>query len=309
MMKAPLDSRQLLAFSILARTGSFTQAAREIFLTQSAVSHAMKGLENEVGCRLFDRVGKKVTLTQAGEQLLHHAELILNEMIAARAGLDELRKWGHGRLRLVAPTTLCTSLLPRVLSEFKEEFPRSQIRVEPGDSHECAMLLEQNRADLALAMELKSDERFEFLPIFSDELVFVVAPTHPWARAGRAIREDVPAQQLIVYGKTSMTWRLIDSYIRSEGIQLNTVMELRSMEAIRELAKLDLGVAILAPWVVERELAEGSLVALPLGRKRLSRQWGVLHFRGRRLNLAEETFVSLTRTAAQSLRQTLSGRT
>ncbi|MFN9958300.1 MAG: LysR family transcriptional regulator, partial [bacterium] len=69
-MNAPLDSRQLHAFSILARTGSFTQTARELFLTQSAVSHSMKSLETDVGCRLLDRVGKKVSLTQAGEQLL-----------------------------------------------------------------------------------------------------------------------------------------------------------------------------------------------------------------------------------------------
>src|SRR5574339_52211 len=86
-MSLPLDSRQVRAFSVLARTGSFTQTARELHLTQSAVSHSMKALEGDVGCRLLDRVGKKVVLTQAGEQLLHHATKILQEMENARESL------------------------------------------------------------------------------------------------------------------------------------------------------------------------------------------------------------------------------
>src|SRR6267142_4063318 len=106
-MKTPLDSRQIRMFSVLARTGSFTQAARELHLTQSGVSHAMKALESDVGCRLLDRLGKKVVLTQAGEQLLHHSIKILQEMENAREGLGQMGKWGRGRLRLGASTTAC----------------------------------------------------------------------------------------------------------------------------------------------------------------------------------------------------------
>src|SRR6266480_4291645 len=101
-MKLTLDSRQIRTFCALARTGSFTQAARELHLTQSGVSHSMKALERETGCRLLDRLGKKVVLTQAGEQLLHHATRILLEMESARESLAHLGKWGRGRLRIGA---------------------------------------------------------------------------------------------------------------------------------------------------------------------------------------------------------------
>src|SRR5256885_15362180 len=87
-MNQPLDSRQLRAFATLARTGSFTLAAKELYLSQSAVSHSMKALEQNVGCRLLDRLGKKVLLTQAGEQLLHHTQKILSEMREARESLQ-----------------------------------------------------------------------------------------------------------------------------------------------------------------------------------------------------------------------------
>ena len=106
-MTPPLDSRQVRAFCALARTGSFTKAARELHLTQSGVSHSMKALETDIGCRLLNRMGKKVVLTQAGEQFLHHSKKILQEMAAARETLGHLGKWGKGRLRIGASTTAC----------------------------------------------------------------------------------------------------------------------------------------------------------------------------------------------------------
>lgn len=304
-MKGPLDSRQLHAFVILARTGSFTNTARELFLTQSAVSHSMKALETDVGCRLLDRVGKKVMLTQAGEHLLKHAQVVLREMLAARDGIEHLGKWGRGRLRVGTTTSICQVLLPPVLREFQESFPQSLIRVEPGDSRELVVGLERQRMDLALLLQLPTDERFEFLPVFSDELVFLASPLHPWAKSGTVPRDEVARQNLIIYRKSSHTFRLVDDYFRKEHIVLNTVIELGSMEAIKEMVKLGLGVSIMAPWIAQRELRDRSLVALPLGRRKLKRDWGILHWRGRRLTLAEETFVGLCRSAAENLMQTV----
>jgi DNA-binding transcriptional LysR family regulator len=300
-MKGPFDSRQLQAFVILARTGSFTHTAREIFLTQSAVSHSMKALESDAGCRLLDRVGKKVMLTQAGEHLLKHAEIILREMQSARDGIEQLGKWGRGRLRVGATSTMCTALLPAVLREFKESFPHSHIQVEPGDSQDLISSLEQQRIDLALMLSAAADERFEMVPIFADELVFIAAPLHPWAKTSMPPRAEIARQNLIIYRKSSQTFRIVDEYFRAEDIVLNTIIELGSMEAIKELVKLGLGVSIVAPWVVQRELEDGSLVALPLGRKKLKREWAVVHWRGRRLTLAEETFVGLCRAAVETL--------
>src|ERR1051326_3532493 len=152
-MNAPLDSRQLRTFCALARTGSFTQTARELHLTQSGVSHSMKALERDVGCRLLDRLGKKVVLTQAGEQLLHHATRILREMEGARESMAQLGKWGRGRLRLGASTTACQYILPPVLREFKESFPEHVITIEPGDTPALVQALHRQRIDLALTLE------------------------------------------------------------------------------------------------------------------------------------------------------------
>jgi LysR family transcriptional regulator, low CO2-responsive transcriptional regulator len=300
-MTPPIDSRQLRAFATLARTGSFTVSAKELFLSQSAVSHSMKALENDVGCRLFDRMGKKVLLTQAGETLLHHAEKILQEMSGARSALEQLGKWGRGRLRVGASTTACQYILPPVLREFKESFPQSLITIQPGDTRKALELLHANRVDLAITLEPKGEEQMEFHPLFTDELVFLVGAVHPWAKEGHVSRMDVPKQNYVLYNKGSYTFRMIEEYFRQEDMVLNTVIEFGSMDAIKELVKLGLGVSILAPWIAQKELQEKSLVSLPLGRRKLKRNWGIIHWRNRRLTLAEETFLGVCKSVTEGL--------
>ena len=302
-MKPTLDSRQLHAFAALALRGSFTLAAKDLFLTQSAVSHAIKALEDDVGCRLLDRVGRRVLLTQAGEQFLRHTERILREMETARSGLENLSKWGHGRLRVGASTTACQHILPSVLREFRQSYPKCVIRIEPGDYGHQLDLLRGGQVDLALVVEPAHPpvSEFTFVPLFQDELRFLVAPHHSWAKAGRAPRESIEGETLVLYNKTSHTFRLVNDYFRDEKVSLSNIIELGSMEAIKELVKIGLGAGVLAPWIARTELENGSLVSLPLGSRKLRRQWGVAHLKGRRLALAEETFVGLCVAVTEQL--------
>lgn len=292
-MSHPIDSRQLRAFASLARHGSFTHAAKELHLTQSAISHSMKALESEMGCRLLGKMGKKVVLTEAGEALLVHVERILAEMASARAELGQLGKWGQSRLRIGASATACQHLLPNVLREFRESFPQCVISIEPGDTPEMIAALRDRRIDLAVNLEPRRDEQLGFRHLFSDDLAFVVSPLHPWAQSGRVSREEIPRQQYILYGKRSYTAEMIEAYFRKEGIVLFSTIDLGSIEAIKELVKLGLGVSILAPWTCRKELDEKSLVSLPVGRRKLRRNWGILHWRNRHFTLAEETFIGL----------------
>jgi DNA-binding transcriptional LysR family regulator len=290
-MNNPIDSRQLRAFVSLARHGSFTVAARELCLTQSAVSHSMRALEEDLGCRLFDRMGKKILLTLAGEQLLPHADEILKRMQRARAGVTKLSEWGQSKLRVCASTTACQYILPSVLRDFQKTFPKVQLNIEPGDTNEALDLLEQKLIDCAICLEPPAEERFAFRSLFSDELLFLVGAEHPWAKVGRVERDEISDQNYVLYNKGTYTFELIEKYFRNEQITLNTVIELRSMEAIKELVKVGVGISILAPWVAEKELADRSLSAFPLGKRKLKRQWGVLHWRNQNLPLPLTQFI------------------
>jgi DNA-binding transcriptional LysR family regulator len=300
-MSQPLDSRQLRAFSVLARTGSFTKTAHELHLSQSAISHAMKALETDIGCRLLDRMGKTVVLTQAGEQLLVRVGTILEEMASARSELGRLGRWGTSRLRIGASTTACQYVLPSVLREFKQSFPQCAISIQPGDTPENIAALRAHQIDLAVNLEPGRGESLDFRPMFTDELEFIVSPVHPWGRTGKVVREEIGRQHYILYGKTSYTSKMIEAYFREEEIVLHSLLDLGNMEAIKELVKLGLGISILAPWTARPELEQRSLIALPLGRRKLKRRWGVLHAPGRRLSLAEETFVGLCESVSEKL--------
>ena len=300
-MSQPLDTRQLRAFVTLARTGSFTLTARELHLSQSAVSHSMKALEGEVGCRLLDKLGKKAVLTQAGEQLLVRATSIIAEMAAARAELGRLGKWGQSRLRLGASTTACQHILPSVLRKFKDKFPNCAISIEPGDTPEMIEALREHKIDLAVNLEPKRGEPLDFRPLFTDELHFILSPEHPWARAGRVNRAEIARQDYILYKRKSYTSAMIEAYFREDDIVLFTQLDMGNMEAIKELVKAGLGVSILSPWTAKEELDEGSLIALPLGKRKLRRRWGVLHWQGRRMSLVEDSFIGLCKTVTERM--------
>ena len=300
-MKEPIDSRQLRAFVTLVKTGSFTVTAKQLFLSQSAISHSIKSLEDDVGCRLLDRVGKKVALTLAGEQLLQHANKVLLELEIARESLHQLGKWGRSRLRVGASNTACQYILPPVLRGLRKDFPQCSMAVSPGDVPQMLEMLERGQIDLAISMEPLGRTPFEFMPLFTDEMWFIMEPQHPWAVSGRVDRVEIPKQNYILYHRNSFTFRLVEEHFHNEGMVLNLFVELGSMEAIKELVKLGLGISIMAPWIVREELRAKTLVVLPLGKKKLRRTWGILRRRGKRPSLAEETFVSLSRTICAKL--------
>ena len=147
-LKQPLDSRQLLSFVTVARTRSFTQAGKELFLSQSAVSHAVKALEDAVGQPLLDRDGKKLQITPAGEHLLHYAEKILTDMAAARESLDRRVQWGINRLRVGANGSFGACLLPDIIKSFRRDFPEWPVSVKAGDTEECIEWLDQNAVEV-----------------------------------------------------------------------------------------------------------------------------------------------------------------
>src|SRR5262249_55609360 len=154
---------------------------------------------------------------------------ILLEMNAARGALEQLGKWGRGRLRVGASTTACQYILPAVLRKFKDEFPHSLITIEPGDTLTGLEFLHSHRVDLAIVLEPISEEPVDFHPLFTDELAFLVGADHPWASARQVEREQIPKQNYILYNKGSYTFRLIEHYFRTENMVLNTVIELGSM--------------------------------------------------------------------------------
>ncbi|MBX7207392.1 MAG: LysR family transcriptional regulator [Verrucomicrobiaceae bacterium] len=293
-----LDSRQVRAFVVLAGCGSFSRTGRELHLTQSAVSHAIKALETNLGCQLFHRQGKAVHLTHHGREFLTHAENILRTMSAARTSLGALDRTPRGRLRIGCTAAASQFILPAVFREFKESFPLYDIKVVPGETPETIERLVKNEIDLSVSLRPSDTSRLECHPIFEDELQFLVSPLHPWTQT-KPKAKDAAAQTLIVSSRNSLSFAMVNEFFLKQGVRLTSFIELGSTEAMKELAKLGIGVAVAAGWTAQAEIAAGQLVAIPLPRAKLRRRWVANTLKGRPLSLAERTFLGLCKEAGR----------
>jgi LysR family transcriptional regulator, low CO2-responsive transcriptional regulator len=301
-MKNTIDSEHLKIYVALARTTNMSRAAHELHLTTSGVSYCLKALEKDLGCRLFDRSSRKFALTQVGREFLAEAEQILDQMKAVRGKIRAWNDWRQGQLLIGANSTACQFLLPPALREFRESFPGFAIKIEQCSSKQAISLLMEEQLDLALLTEpAEHSPNIEFNPIGEDDLQFVVNPLHPWAVKRKVQREDVPHRKLILPERGGNTYALIESYFRSEHIDIQPFIEIANEQAIKEFVRLDMGVGILPRWMAAEDIEQGLLIALPLGRRKLKRRWGVLHSKARRLSLADDLFMNISRSVFRVL--------
>lgn len=296
-----IDSRQIAAFSALVRHRSFTRAAEDLFLTQSAVSHAIKSLEEEIGCRLFERSGRTVSLTRAGEQFHQRTERILSEMRAARLEIENLSSEMHGQLSVGAGSLACQYLMPLVLKEFRERHPQCTVLLEPGNRDDLLTLLRTHKIDVALTIEGPNAPDLLFEPLFEDELSFFVSAQHAWSRLGRVPRPAAAKETVIVPDRNNQTFKLVEDHFRTEKLVFRNVVTPGSIDAARQLVKAGFGVGVFAPWQVTAETAAGEMVPAPLPARRLSRRWIVARLKGHQSLPLEQEFIKRCQAALEKL--------
>jgi len=295
------DVHRLRVFLSVAENLSFTAAGRRLFLTQSAVSHQVSALEREIGTPLLIRRGKTISLTAAGQALVATGKKVFAALDEATESARNADRPDVGRLRIGASSAACQYIIPEALREFRESFPEYRLSIMPGDSPVVIENILNESIDLGLVIKPDQTSKLTFHDLFVDELGFVVSPLHEWAKAGKVDRRQIAGQRLVLYSRKSATFHLVDRYLSRIGAPLRDWIELGETGAIKELAKLGLGVTIMAKWIVAAEIAEKSLVYLPLPVGKLRRTWSVGVLSGRPLSVAEQTFVGLCQSVAAQL--------
>jgi LysR family transcriptional regulator, low CO2-responsive transcriptional regulator len=296
-----LDVHQLKVFSAVAQNLSFTRAAEQLFLTQSAISHQISRLEQDLGAKLFDRLGRRVELTAAGRTLLTQARRVFQVVDEAAVAVRHSDQPDTGELRIGASATACQFIIPEALREFRECFPRYKLSIVPGDSPAVSDMLVEGAIDLGILIRTERHKKLHFQTLFTDELGLVVSPYHPLAQLKKVRTQDLAEQKLVLYSRASSTWNLLERQFARLRLPLRDPIELGSIEAIKELVKLGLGVAVLAKWVCQRELSEGSLLHVPMPGSKLFRNWCIGTAATKSLSVAEQTFTSLCQAASKRL--------
>jgi DNA-binding transcriptional LysR family regulator len=291
------DMHALRVFTAVAENLSFTRAAEVLFMTQSGVSHQIARLESSIGAQLFTREARSVALTRAGHVLLDHARRLFVAMENAVAAARQASDPDSGTLRIGASITACQYIVPEALREFRESFPTYSLRITPGDGPMVTQAVLDGTIDLGIVVRHQKKSKLIYHELFSDRLGFIVSPLHKWASSGKVDRRELSQQRMILYNRQSTTFRLVEQYFVRARAELRDWIELGSIEAIKELVKLGLGVSVAGQWTTRVEIKEGSLTWLPLPGAALKRSWCIAHASGRTLSLAEQTFVGLCQSA------------
>jgi LysR family transcriptional regulator, regulator for metE and metH len=272
-----LDIRHLQLVKAIAEEGGVTRAGRRLHLTQSALSHQLRDAEERLDARLFDRIGKRMVLTAAGERLLRSARTVLEEMERAEAEIRREASRAGGRLRL---TTQCNTVyhwLPSRLRLFQRAHPDVDLEVVAGATDNPLPALLDGAIDLAIVYRTRKDARLAYRPLFRDEMVVVMRPGHALARRPYLEAGDFASEHLIVYQIPRESNLVFRDVLIPAGVAPARVTHVQLTEGIVELVKEGLGVAVLAGWSVAPQVERGELVARPLTAAGRFRHWSAAY--------------------------------
>lgn len=270
-----MNSHQLRVFLAVAQHGSFTRAADALYLTQSAVSQQVEGLEREHGVRLFDRLPRRVTLTEAGRTLTPYAERVTHLLEDAGNALEAVRGLAGGRLRIGASPTPATYLLPELLGGFARLHPHLELLLEVGASAAVAGQVASGSVALAVVEGLADGERVTATPLLEDELV-VVTPPDVIPEGDRLSLPELERLRYIAREPGALMRTLVEAELRTLGMEWRPVMELGHIEAIKRAVAAGLGAAFLSRFAVADEVATGRLRVWLVEGLDLRRPWYLL---------------------------------
>jgi LysR family transcriptional regulator, cyn operon transcriptional activator len=271
-----MDLHQLRVFQSAIKSGGFTRAGEQLHLSQSTVSQHIKALEQELGCPLFLRVGKRVLVTEAGKVLLQYAERIFRDLKNAEMAVREMNTLKRGTVRLgVGPTTL-TYRLPRILRDYTRRFPQIELIVLAGTTEFLLDAIRSQLLDLAIVMSSAPQAGLKSTPLGREELVIVLNSKHPLARKKTLEPADLGSLRFILYEKKTAMQMLIERYFESLGVIPSITMEVENNEAIKSLVRAGLGASILPLCAVADEPRDSQLRVLRVKGKRLLRELRLL---------------------------------
>ncbi len=249
---------QLEAFTAVARTGTISQAAVELFVTQPAVTARIQNLERDLDTALFVRGRHGARLTDAGRAFLPFARRALDAVADGRLLLAEVERGATGQLAIGAAPAVSTYVLPAVLERFRAQYPGVQLIVRTGHSEEILEMVLREQVQIGLVRDVTHPD-IEATPLYDDELILVTPPRHPFAGRYEVRVEELVDAELVMFDRNSSYHELTSALFRSFGVVPRAQMELDNIDAAKKMVQQGLGVTLLPRIAVADELAAGLL--------------------------------------------------
>ncbi|MBI2765508.1 MAG: LysR family transcriptional regulator [Chloroflexi bacterium] len=259
-----MELAQLDAFLQVAHHRSFSRAAESLFLTQPSVTARIQSLEREIGERLFERTGRSVTLTDAGQAFIPHAQRALTAVQEGTDAIEAVRHGDVGSIRIGASSSIATYVLPGILKRFREQRPRVHIFLAAAGATEDA-IERLISGDIHVGItRLTQHPEVESVHLYNDDLVLVAPPKHPFAARGRITIAEAAREPFLFFERSSSYHSIVYSMFLRVGVVPESVMELDSMETTKHMVEAGLGIAILPVVSVAREIEVGTLARVEI---------------------------------------------
>jgi len=281
--------RQLQVFDAVARNLSYTRAAAVLHLTQPAVSMQIRQLEQVVGLPLFEQLGKKIYLTEAGRELQHYSRLIAEQLAEVESVLDELKGLRRGRLRVTVAST-ANYFVPGLLADFNKRYSGVAVSLDVTNREGLLAALRENITDLVIMGRPPENLDLEFEPFRANPLVVVAPPDHPLAKQQRIPLKRLEEETFLVRERGSGTRIAMERFFTEHGVHIQTGMEAGSNEAIKQSVQAGLGLGLLSHDTLAMELELNTLAILDVEHFPIMRNWHVVHRHGKRLSAVSQAF-------------------
>ena len=284
-----MDTQALTAFLAVAESGSFSTAAERLFLTQPAVSKRIAQLEQQLGTRLFDRVGRRIRLTEAGEALLPRARQVLLDLEDMSRAISNLTGTVSGTLRIGTSHHIGLHRLPPVLRRFSREYPDVKLDIHFIDSEEAWEAVLHGDLEMGVVtLPPHPDPRLHSQAVWQDPLVFMAAPEHPLARLDRVTLETLTGYSAILPSPVTFTRRIVESLFEEQALTLNISMSTNYLETIHMMVSIGLGWSVLPETMLDDSVVRLNVdTALPV------RRLGVVTHPGRSRSNAAGAFLDI----------------
>ncbi len=287
-----MNIHQVNIFNIAAKTLSITKTAKKMHLSQPSVSIQIKDLEDSLNVKLFERINRKITLTDAGKVFYSYSEKLLNLIEEINAVMNQFSSGDVGKLILGTSNTVGIYVLPKYLGEFKEMFPKTEISLTILNRQEALEQCISGELDFAFLQDPPKHPDLQAEFFMEDELVIVCSPKHRWANKDHLTLKMITSEPepIILREEGSGTRGLIEYVLKRFGIQRNVTMEMSSSEGIKRAVEANLGVAVLSRNVIKTEVKNGSLVALNIRDLNTKREFYIVHNKKRKFMPLMEKF-------------------
>lgn len=287
-----MNFRKLKIFYETAVELNMTKVAKKLYISQPSISQAIHEIEQEVDVKLFDRIGKKLYLTNEGEAYLNYVRRILNLYEEGIKSISDMSKSEKGKIKIGASTTIGIYILPDIIKGFLQKYKNIEISLSVDNTVNIEKMILENKIDFAYIEGKSCTDEIIKREMWEDELIFICSSSHRWNNKEFIEEKEISKEKLIMREPGSGTREVVESFLENSSIDYHIFMELGNTEAIKKSVEANLGISCLSTRSVKEKIENGDIKGIRIKGKNIKRKLSVIYHKDKFLNNNMKNFMT-----------------